>query len=184
MSSPEPLKVGLVGGGGGAFFAHPHSKAVHFDGTRRIVAAALRSNPQASLEDAANWMYPIYGYGTYDEMISAQADLPPQERLDYIVIVTPNHAHFDPAIKAVRAGIPVFCEKPLTLNLEESDQLVAAVKETGVPFGVAHTYLGHWSTLLSRHIITSGLIGDVRWVDSSYIQGWLAGKTEPIVKPF
>jgi predicted dehydrogenase len=178
MASPEPLKVGLVGGGGGAFFAHPHSKAVHFDGTRRIVAAALRSNPQASIEDAANWMYPIHGYGSYDEMINAQADLPKEDRLDYIVIVTPNHAHFDPALKAVQAGIPVFCEKPLTLTLEESDQLVAAVEEKGVPFGVAHTYLGHWSTLFARHIITSGLIGDVRWVDSSYIQGWLAGKAE------
>ncbi|MEX0329964.1 MAG: Gfo/Idh/MocA family protein [Puniceicoccaceae bacterium] len=178
MSSPSPLKVGLVGGGGGAFFAHPHQKAVHFDGTRRIAAAALRSNPEASITDAADWPYPIHGYGTYDEMISAQANLPPEERLDYIVIVTPNHAHFDPALKAAQAGIPVFCEKPLTLTLEESDQLVAAVREKGVPFGVAHTYLGHWSTLLSRHIVQSGLIGEVRWVDSSYIQGWLAGKTE------
>ena len=111
-------------------------------------------------------------------MIDAQAALPEAERLDYVVVVTPNHAHFAPALKAISAGIPVFCEKPLTLNLQESDKLVAAVKEHKVPFAVAHTYLGHWSTRLCRHIVQSGLIGDVRWVDSSYIQGWLAGKTE------
>ena len=178
MSTQQPLNVGLIGGGGGAFFAHPHQKAIHFDGTRRVVAGALRSNPDAALEDAANWPYPIQGYKSYDEMIAAQKDLPESERLDYVVIVTPNFAHFDPALKAVEAGIPVFCEKPLTLNLKEAEQLEAAVVKTKVPFAVAHTYLGHWSTRLSRHIVQSGLIGDVRWVDSSYIQGWLAGKTE------
>lgn len=178
MSSPEPLKVGLVGGGKGAFFVHPHSRAIHFDGTRRVVAAALRSNPAASLEDAAGWMYPIHGYGTYDEMIDAQADLPPGERLDYIVVVTPNNVHLDPCLKALKAGIPVFCEKPMTLDLGEADRLVRAVEESGVPFGLAHTYLGHWSTLLGRHIVTSGLIGEVRWADSNYVQGWLAAKSE------
>ena len=178
MSTQQPLNVGLIGGGGGAFFAHPHQKAIHFDGTRRVVAGALRSNPDAALEDAANWPHPIQGYKSYDEMIAAQKDLPESERLDYVVIVTPNFAHFDPALKAVEAGIPVFCEKPLTLNLKEAEQLEAAVVKTKVPFAVAHTYLGHWSTRLSRHIVQSGLIGDVRWVDSSYIQGWLAGKTE------
>lgn len=178
MPTQQPLKVGLIGGGGGAFFAHPHQKAIHIDGTRRIVAAALRSNPDAALADAENWTYPIQGYKSYDEMIAAQKGLPESERLDYVVIVTPNHAHFDPALKAVEAGIPVFCEKPLTLNLKEAEQLEAAVAKNKVPFAVAHTYVGHWSTRLSRHIVQSGLIGDVRWVDSSYLQGWLAGKTE------
>lgn len=178
MPIQQPLNVGLIGGGGGAFFAHPHQKAIHIDGTRRIVAAALRSNPDAALADAENWTYPIQGYKSYDEMIAAQKGLPESERLDYVVIVTPNHAHFDPALKAVEAGIPVFCEKPLTLNLKEAEQLEAAVAKNKVPFAVAHTYVGHWSTRLSRHIVQSGLIGDVRWVDSSYLQGWLAGKTE------
>ena len=177
-TSKVPLKVGLVGGGGDAFFVHPHQKAIHLDGTRRVVSAALRSNPEAAISDADNWLYPIKGYRSFDEMIDAQKDLPESERLDYIVIITPNHAHFAPALKAVCAKIPVFCEKPMTLDLDESNQLVAAVKEHKVPFAVAHTYLGHWSSRLSRHIVQSGLIGDVRWVDSAYIQGWLAGKTE------
>lgn len=178
MSSNKPLNVGLIGGGGGAFFAHPHQKAIHFDGTRRVVAGALRSNPTAALDDASNWPYPIKGYSNYDEMIDAQKALPAADRLDYVVVVTPNFAHFAPALKAIEAGIPVFCEKPLTLNLAEAEQLAAAVTKSKVPFAVAHTYLGHWSTRLARHIVQSGLIGDVRWVDSSYIQGWLAGKTE------
>jgi predicted dehydrogenase len=72
----------------------------------------------------------------------------------------------------------VFCEKPLTLNLEEANQLAAAVAKQEIPFAVAHTYLGHWSSRLARHIVRSGLLGEVRWVDSAYLQGWLAGKTE------
>lgn len=178
MPSLQPLKVGLIGGGGGAFFAHPHQKAIHLDGTRHVVAGALRSNPTAAIEDASNWAYPIKGYESFDAMIDAQADLPESEKLDYVVVVTPNHAHFAPALKAVKAGIPVFCEKPLTLNHAEAKELADAVAEAKVPFAVAHTYLGHWSSRFSRHIVQSGLIGDVRWVDSSYIQGWLAGKTE------
>jgi predicted dehydrogenase len=92
--------------------------------------------------------------------------------------VTPNHVHFDPAKKCILAGIPVFCEKPLTLKLEEADQLVSLVKEKHVPFGVAHTYLGHWTTRFARHVVRSGLLGDVRWVDAYYIQGWLFERAE------
>jgi predicted dehydrogenase len=86
--------------------------------------------------------------------------------------------HFDPAMKCIERGIPVFCEKPLTVTLEEADKLVEAVKKENTPFGVAHTYLGHWTSRFARFIVTSGLIGEVRWVDSYYLQGWLAGRTE------
>lgn len=174
----RPLNVGLVGGGKGAFIVQPHQKAIHFDGTRRVVAAALFPDPKVALEEAANWPYPIKGYGSYDEMIAAQASLPADQKLDYILIVTPNHVHFDPAMKAIKAGIPVFCEKPLCLNLTEANELVAAVKKAKIPFCVAHTYVGHWTSRLSRYIAQSGLLGEVRWVDSYYIQGWLATKIE------
>lgn len=178
IMSNKPLNVGLVGGGGGAFIVNPHQKAIHFDGTRRVVAAALFPDPKIAMEQAAAWPYPIKGYGSYDEMISVQKDLPEAERLDYILIVTPNHVHYDPAVKAVNAGIPVFCEKPLTVNLKQAADLVKLVRKTGVPFGVAHTYLGHWTTRFSRQVVRSGLLGEVRWVDSYYIQGWLATKLE------
>ncbi len=178
MPSPRPLNVGLVGGGKGAFIVNPHQKAIHFDGTRRVTAGALFPDPKIALEEAANWAYPIKGYGSYDEMIAANATLPPEEKLDYILIVTPNFVHFDPAMKALEAGIPVFCEKPLSLTIEEAEKLVAKVREKNIPFGVAHTYLGHWTTRFSRYIVRSGLLGEVRWVDAYYIQGWLATKVE------
>jgi predicted dehydrogenase len=176
--SKRPLNVGLVGGGKGAFIVNPHQKAIHFDGTRRVVAGALFPDPEIALEEAANWPYPIKGYGSYDEMIEAQADLPEDEKLDYILIVTPNFVHHDPAIKALKAGIPVFCEKPLTVTMEEAKEIVDTVREHKIPFALAHTYLGHWTSRLSRYIVRSGLLGEVRWVDSYYIQGWLATKLE------
>lgn len=172
------MNVGLVGGGKGAFIVNPHQKAIHFDGTRRVTAGALFPDPKIALEEAANWPYPLKGYGSYDEMIAANATLPEVEKLGYILIVTPNHVHFDPAMKAIKAGIPVFCEKPLCLNLKEANALVKAARKYKVPFGVAHTYLGHWTSRFARYIVRSGLLGDVRWVDSYYLQGWLATKLE------
>lgn len=176
--STRPLNVGLIGGGGGAFIATPHQRAIHFDGTRRVVAGALHPDPAVAMREAEDWPYPIKGYPSYDAMIAEQADLPEGQRLDYILIVTPNHVHFDPAMKCIEAGIPVFCEKPLTVTLDEAERLASAVRDLGVPFGVAHTYLGHWTSRLSRHIVRAGLIGDVRWVDAYYLQGWLADRTE------
>ncbi len=178
MLSPRPLNVGLIGGGKGAFIVNPHQKAIHFDGTRRVTAGALFPDPKIALEEAANWPYPIKGYGSYDEMIAANASLPPDQKLDYILIVTPNFVHFDPAMKALEAGIPVFCEKPLTVTLDEAAKIVAKVRQKKIPFGVAHTYLGHWTTRFSRYLVRSGLLGDIRWVDAYYIQGWLATKLE------
>ncbi len=176
--SKRVLKVGLVGGGGGAFIAEPHQKAIHFDGTRRVVCAALHPDPEVAMSEAAKWPYPIKGYPTYDEMIRDQASRPIGERIDYAVVVTPNFVHYDPAMKLVRAGIPVFCEKPLTITVAQALDLERAVKKYKVPFGVAHTYLGHWSSWFSRWIVTSGKLGEVRWVDAYYLQGWLASRLE------
>ncbi|MCX8036335.1 MAG: Gfo/Idh/MocA family oxidoreductase [Candidatus Sumerlaeia bacterium] len=176
--SQRVLKVGLVGGGGGAFIVWPHQRSIHMDGTRRVVCGALHPDPKVAMEEAEKWPYPIQGYPSYDAMIAAESKKPVGERIDYALIVTPNHVHFDPAMKLIKAGIPVFCEKPLTVTLEEANKLVAAVKKYKVPFGVAHTYLGHWTSRLSRAIVRGGLIGEVRWVDSYYIQGWLSERAE------
>ncbi len=172
--SNKPLNVGLVGGGKGAFIVHPHQRAIHFDGTRRVVAGALFPDPQIALEEAAHWPYPIKGYGSYDEMIAANKTAPADQKLDYNLIVTPNFVHFDPAMKAMKAGIAVFCEKPLCMNLKEANELVKTSRQLGVPFGVAHTYLGHWTSRLSRYIVQGGLLGEIRWVDSYSLPGWLA----------
>jgi predicted dehydrogenase len=139
---------------------------------------ALSSDPKIALDEAANWHNPIKGYGSYDEMIAANARPPEDQKLDYLVIVTPNSLHYDPAMKAIKAGIAVFCEKPLCMNLKEADDLVEAVRKHNIPFGVAYTYIGHWTSRLSRYIVRAGLLGDIRWVDSYYITGWLASKLE------
>ena len=174
----RPLNVGLIGGGRGAFIVHAHQKAIFSDGTRRVTACALSADPKKAMEDAAKWPYPITGFSSYDEMISQNKNLPEDQKLDYILIVTPNFAHFDPAMKAMKAGIAVFCEKPLCMDLKEAAALVKASRKLGVPFGVAHTYVGHWTSRLSRYIVQHGLIGEVRWVDSYYIQGWMATRIE------
>lgn len=176
--SNRPLNVGLIGGGAGAFIVHPHSKAIFSDGTRRVTCAALHPDPAVAMKEAENWTYPIKGYKSYDEMIAEEAKRPLGERMDYALIVTPNHVHFDPAMKCIHAGIPVFCEKPMTVNLEEADKLVTAVRSKKIPFAVSHTYLGHWSTRFSRYIVRNGLLGQIRWVDAYYLQGWLAERTE------
>lgn len=176
--SQRVLNVGLIGGGGGAFIVQPHQRAIHFDGTRRVTCGALHPNPEIAMKEAANWPYPIQGYTSYDELIKEELKKPVGERIDYALIVTPNHVHFDPAMKCIKAGIPVMCEKPLTLNLGEAKKLRDAAHKLKIPFAVAHTYVGHWTMRLARHIVRSGLIGEVRWVDSYYLQGWLASRTE------
>ena len=176
--SQRVLNVGLVGGGGGAFIAQPHQKAIHMDGTRRVVCGALHPDPKVAMAEARKWPYPIRGYPSYDAMIRDQAKLPKGERIDYAVVVTPNHVHYDPAMKLIKAGIPVFCEKPLTMSVQQAVNLEKAVRKHKVPFGVAHTYVGHWSSWLARWIVTSGKLGDVRWVDAYYLQGWLATRLE------
>ena len=112
----------------------------------------LFPDPKIALEEAANWPYPIKGYGSYDDMINDQKKLPEDQQLNYILIVTPNSVHYDPAMKALKAGIPVFCEKPMTVNLKEASDLVKAVRKHNIPFGVAHTYLGHWTSPSNRSL--------------------------------
>jgi len=172
------LNVGLIGGGGGkAFIVNPHHKALMMNGSR-IVCAALHQDPEIAMKEAENWPYPIRGWPNYTEMIEKESKLSGNGTIDYVLIVTPNNVHFDPAMKCVNAGFPVFCEKPLTTTVEEAHKLVQAVSKSNIPFGVAHTYLGHWSTLFSQFIITSGLLGEVRRVNTYYWQGWLATALE------
>ncbi len=172
-SNQRPLNVGLVGGSSG-FIAKAHQRAIFMDGTRRVTAGALSSNSEKAMASASEWPYPIVGYESFDAMLEGELEKSAGERIDYVLILTPNHAHFEPARKFIEAGIPVFCEKPLTLSLQESETLSAIVKEKEIPFCVAHTYLGHWTTRLARHVVQSGLLGDIRWVDVSYLQSWMA----------
>ena len=171
----KKLKVGMVGGGGpGSFFGKVHLRAISLDGTRELVAGALRSNPKASLEEAKAWG--IQGYPDYSAMLQAREK--GELDLDYVTIVTPNNAHFGPAKACLEAGLPVVCEKPMTLTVEESEKLVALQHKKKVPFVLAHTYTGHPMMMFARELIKSGEIGTIRKIESYYSQGWLASALE------
>ena len=131
-SSPIPLKVAIVGGSSG-FIVNAHQKAIFMDGTRKVVAAALSSNPERALQTAASWPYPIKGYKSFDAMVNREIGKSEEDRIDYVVILTPDHAHFEPAKRFLEAGIPVFCEKPLTDNLSDSEALKTIVNEKTNP---------------------------------------------------
>ncbi len=177
MRSNRLLSATLVGGAGGAFFAHAHEKAVHQSGQVHIGSGVLSSDPGRGRAAAENWPYPIAGYGTIGELLAAVRK-DPEKKPDMAIIVTPNHAHYAQASAFIRAGIPVVLEKPVTMTLRQALSLKALAKKHNVPVAVAHTYLGHWTTWLSAHIVRKlGLLGDVRKVISNYWQGWL---DEPI----
>jgi predicted dehydrogenase len=168
----------MVGGGGPAnFFGGPHRRAILMDNTAELTAGALRSKPDESIASAKELHF-TRGYGSWNQMIAAEAALPASERIDYVTIVTPNDAHFGPALAACEAGISVLCEKPLTVTLAEAKQLLAASKAGNVPFGVAYTYTAFPMVMLAKTLIADGAIGTVRKVEAWYPQGWLATSLE------
>ncbi len=171
----KKLKIGMIGGGGdGNFFGGVHRRAIELDATRTVVAGALRSNPEAAMESAEQW--DVQGYRDYQALVKACQT--GELDLDYITIVTPNHAHFGPAKACLEAGIPVLCEKPMTITVEESEELVRLARDNDVPFVLAHTYTGHPMMMLAKDMIANGQIGEVRKIEAWYTQGWLASKLE------
>jgi predicted dehydrogenase len=169
------LKVGLIGGGGpGNFFGHVHKRAIALDATRELVAGALRSDPKAALDAASE--YDVQGYASYQDLLEACTS--GALELDYVTIVTPNHAHYAPAKAFLEAGIPVLCEKPITMTIEEAEDLQRIVRDKDVPFVLAHTYTGHPMMMLAKEMVRQGKIGKIRKVEAWYNQGWLATALE------
>ena len=169
------LRVGMIGGGGtGNFFGMVHTRAISIDASRELVAGALRSDPKAALRAAKD--YGIQGYGSYQDMIAAvqSGDI----AIDYVTIVTPNFAHSEPARACLQAGIPVLCEKPMTMTGPEAQDLARISKRKKVPFVLAHTYTGHPMMMMAKEMVRNGDVGEVRKVESWYNQGWLATDLE------
>lgn len=169
------LRVGMIGGGGpGNFFGMVHTRAISIDASRELVAGALRSDAKAALRAAKD--YGIQGFGSYQDMIAAvqSGDIV----LDYVTIVTPNFAHYDPAKACLQAGIPVLCEKPMTMTVAEAQDLARIAKRKKVPFVLAHTYTGHPMMMMAKEMVRNGDIGEVRKVEAWYNQGWLATDLE------
>jgi len=173
------LRMGMIGGGKGAFIGAVHRMAAMLDGECELVCGAFSSTPERSRESGETLhLPPERVYGTYEEMIEKERKLPEGERMDFVSIVTPNHLHFHPAKLALESGFPVMCDKPMTYNLAEAKELEAIVGKTGLLFGLTHNYTGYPLVKEAREIVRSGRLGRIRKIVVEYPQGWLSTKLE------
>ena len=171
------LRLGMVGGGRGAFIGAVHRIAARLDDRWELVAGALSSDPErakASGEDLL--LKPDRIYGDYNEMARRERRL--KDGIDAVAIVTPNHAHAAAARAFLKAGIHVICDKPLTTTRREADQLAKLARESGLIFAVTHNYTGYPLVRQARAMVKAGELGAIRVVQVEYAQDWLATRVE------
>jgi predicted dehydrogenase len=172
------IRLGMVGGGQGAFIGAVHRIASRIDDQYELVAGALSSEPKRAIASALELgIAEDRAYGSYEEMAKAEAKR--SDGIEAVSIVTPNHMHAGPAKAFLKAGIHVICDKPLALNVKEAKELVAAVKKSGRIFAVTHNYTGYPMIRQARAMIAAGELGEIRVVQAEYAQDWL---TEPLEK--
>ncbi|HEV2565717.1 MAG TPA: Gfo/Idh/MocA family oxidoreductase [Microvirga sp.] len=171
------LRLGMVGGGRGAFIGAVHRIAARLDDRWELVAGALSSDPdraKASGEDLL--LKPDRIYGDFNEMARRERRL--KDGIDAVAIVTPNHAHAAAARAFLKAGIHVICDKPLTTTRREADQLAKLARESGLIFAVTHNYTGYPLVRQARAMVQAGELGAIRVVQVEYAQDWLATRME------
>jgi predicted dehydrogenase len=174
------LRMGMVGGGPGAFIGAVHRIAAALDGQAELVAGAFsRDWDSTRLTGEQLYLDPARVYRSYQDMAAAEAKLPPGTRIDFVTIVTQNNAHFAPARAFLDAGFHVVCEKPLTFTLQEAEELARIVERSSLVFALTHNYTGYPLVRHARHLFTSGEMGVVRKVLVEYLQDWLV---EPLEK--
>ena len=173
------LKMGMAGGGPGAFIADVHRRAALLDGGVELVTGAFSSSPRRSRAKGRELLLdPARVHGSLDALIAHELTLPAGERVDFVSIVTPNHLHFPMASALLAAGIHVVCEKPMTLDAAEARRLGRLVDRSGCVFALTHNYTGYPLVKLARDLVRSGELGRVRKVVVEYQQGWLATPLE------
>src|SRR5205807_1524029 len=171
------LRLGMVGGGPGAFIGAVHRIAARMDDHFELVAAALSSKPDRSRAAALELhIAPERAYGSFMEMATAEAKR--ADRIDAVSIVTPNHVHFGPAKAFLEAGIHVICDKPLTTTVEDAVALAGIVKKSGLIFGLTHNYTGYPLVRQAREMVQAGELGQLRVVQVEYAQDWLTTPVE------
>ena len=167
----------MVGGGPGSFIGEVHLMAAGLDGQAQLVAGAFSSDPAKSKTRGHELgLDPNRIYGTYQEM--AQAEAAREDGIDFVVIVTPNHLHFDIARVFLEAEFHVVCDKPLTTTLEDAEELCRVVAEGRSVFVVTHNYTGYPMIKEARQLVREGRLGRVRRIQVEYIQGWLSTPLE------
>ncbi len=173
------LRMGLVGGGQGAFIGRVHATAAILDNRACLVAGALSSDPAKAKASAPDFdIKPDRAYGSVPEMIASELKLPVGERVDFVSVATPNHTHFEIAKAFAEAGFNVMCDKPMTFDLAQAEELANVVAQSGVVFGVTHNYTGYPLVRQARDMVMSGELGEINAVRAFYIQGWLRTKLE------
>jgi predicted dehydrogenase len=171
--------MGMVGGGKDAFIGAIHRFAANMDGLIEVAAGALSINPEIAVDSGKSLFLPAdRTYLTYDEMITKEAALPADKRIDFVTIVTPNFAHFAPAMMALDHGFHVVIEKPIAFTLDEAIQLKKKVAETGLILCLTHTYSGYPMVKQAKAMVSDGVFGKVRKVWVEYPQGWLSKLSE------
>lgn len=171
-----PLRLGMVGGGQGAFIGAVHRMAARLDGHWQLVAGAFSSDPARAHASAAELnIAPDRSYADFAQM--AQAEAARDDGIDAVSIVTPNYMHAPVATAFLEAGIPVICDKPLTATLPEAEALAATVARTRTPFVLTHNYTGYPMVRQARAMVARGDLGRIRVVQAEYAQDWL---TEPL----
>jgi predicted dehydrogenase len=173
------LRMGMVGGGNDAFIGAVHRKAINMDGLIELTCGALSINPEIAKQSGKDLFLPEDRiYLTYEEMIKKESELPDEKRIDFITVVTPNFAHFAPAVMALDHGFNVVIEKPMTFTLDEAKQLKKKVDETGLQLCLTHTYSGYPMVKQARQMVQSGALGKPRKIVVEYFQGWLSKLSE------
>jgi predicted dehydrogenase len=171
--------MGMIGGGRGAFIGGVHRIAAAIDGEIDLVCGAFSSNPEKSKASGEDlYLPPERVYGSYQEMIEKEKELPEGERMDFVSIVTPNHMHVPPAKMALENGFPVICDKPLAFSLEEAKELKKVVERTGLTFALTHNYTGYPMVKQARDMVKEGKFGKIRKIVVEYPQGWLSRTVE------
>lgn len=179
MKLNRKLRMGMVGGGPGAFIGEVHRKAARLDGGIELVAGAFDINPDKSKQMGQELCLDAKRvYSTYSEMIEKELKLPAEERIDFAAVTTPNNWHFPIARDLLQAGFHVMCEKPMTLNVQEARDLKKIVTKTGKVFGLMHNYTGYPMVKLARDMVRQGDLGNIRKIVVIYPQGWLATPIE------
>ena len=177
------VRMGMVGGGEGAFIGAIHRLAAALDGDIELVCGAFSSDPDRSRRSgAALHLARDRVYSDYASMMAAEASLPVDVRMQFVAIVTPNHLHYPVALAALRSGFHVLSDKPATRDLAEVLQLRDVVAQTGLLYGLTHTYTGYPLVKEARTRVAAGELGAVRKIVVEYPQGWLAAPADPANK--
>ncbi|MCF7975071.1 MAG: Gfo/Idh/MocA family oxidoreductase [Phycisphaerae bacterium] len=179
MKLGRKLRMGLIGGGPGAFIGEVHRKASRLDGEIELVAGAFDIDPKKSAQMGKELaLDPKRVYSDYKTMINAELALPEGERIDFVAVTTPNNWHFPIARDFLKAGFHVMCEKPMTISVKDAKELVKLVKKTKLVFGLMHNYTGYPMVKLAKDMVAKNKLGKIRKVVVQYPQGWLATALE------